>query len=68
MQVMTSSTLQTKNEGEISSLCAAYAKAMEASEPFSQEWRFAQWGFEATMRERRRRLHRVTSVPVLRPR
>lgn len=59
MQVMTSSTLHTKTEGEISSLCAAYIKAMEATKPFSKEWRFAQWAFEETMRERRRRLNRV---------
>jgi|GEM_PF-5425589 len=58
MLTITSHSLTRQTETEISALCRAFIEAMARTEPYSPEWRFAQWSLDTALRERTRRLSR----------
>ena len=60
MRTITSIELAGRNDNEISAMCGAFIEAMARTEPYSPEWRMAQWSLDSTMRERSRRLRRLS--------
>ncbi len=60
MKIIKTCELASQTDNEISALCSAFIKAMERSEPFSTDWKIAQWSLHTLMRERRHRLRRIS--------